>query len=79
MEKIKSGNPAPAGNMDKADFLAFVEELQMIREKFNNATYFSTLPIEHSYANFNEGMDTAVEAVMQVYSEIVLTEVQNQN
>lgn len=76
----ESGTTTPqTGEMNKTDFLTLVKDLQVIREKFNNTTYFSSMPIEHSYTNFNEAMDTAIEAVIQVYSEIVLIEVQNQN
>ena len=49
--------------MDKNKILQFV-------------MYFSTIPVEHLEINFNEGMDRAVEAVLFLYGEIVLDEIQ---
>lgn len=63
--------------MKKADALQFVTQLQELRDCFDDATYFSTLPIDHCRLNFHEGMDKAVEAVIAVYAELVLIEIQN--
>ena len=63
--------------MNKAAILKYVTELQKLRDRFDTDTYFSTLPIDHCRVNFHEGMDRAVEAVMAVYAEQVLDEIQD--
>lgn len=62
--------------MNKENVLQYVQELQELRDRIDNDTYFSTLPIDHLRINFSEGMDRAVEAVMGVYGEMVLDEIQ---
>lgn len=65
--------------MDKNEILQYVTELQELRERFTNYTFFSNLPIEHCEMNFEEGIDRAVEAVLSVYAEEVLAEIQLRN
>nr|DAM84472.1 MAG TPA: hypothetical protein [Caudoviricetes sp.] len=65
--------------MDKNEILQYVTELQELRERFTNYTFFSNLPIEHYEMNFEEGIDRAVEAVLSVYTEEVLAEIQLRN
>ena len=62
--------------MDKNKILQFVAQLQELRDNVEDFMYFSTIPVEHLEINFNEGMDRAVEAVLFLYGEIVLDEIQ---
>ena len=62
--------------MDKNKILQFVAQLQELRDNVEDFKYFSTIPVEHLEINFNEGMDRAVEAVLFLYGEIVLDEIQ---
>lgn len=62
--------------MNKEDVLQYVQELQELRDRIDNDTYFLTLPIDHLRINFSEGMCRAVEAVVGVYGEMVLDEIQ---
>lgn len=63
--------------MNKDETLQYVAQLQELRDRFDTDTYFLQLPIEHCRINFCNGIDRAVEAVMAVYSELVLAEIQN--
>lgn len=65
--------------MDKTVILQYVTELQELRDRFDNDTFPTTLPIEHCTENFHDGIDRAVEAVMAVYADIVLKEIQDRN
>lgn len=65
--------------MNKAGILQHVTELQKLREKINGTMDCNALPIEHIQINFNEGLDRAVEAVLLLYAEIVLDEIQVEN
>ena len=62
--------------MDKNKILQFVAQLQELRDNVEDFMDFSTIPVEHLEINFNEGMDRAVEAVLFLYGEIVLDEIQ---
>ena len=62
--------------MDKNKILQFVAQLQELRDNVEDFMYFSTIPVEHLEINFNEGMDRAVEAVLFLYGEIELDEIQ---
>ena len=62
--------------MDKNKILQFVAQLQELRDNVEDFMYFSTIPVEHLEINFNEGMDRAVEAVLFLYGEIGLDEIQ---
>lgn len=63
--------------MNKNKILQYVTELQELRDRFDSELFPTTLPVEHCLVNFNEGMDQAVEAVMVVYSDIILEEIQS--
>lgn len=63
--------------MNKDETLQFVQDLQELRNDIENCMYFSVLPVDHIRINFSEGIDRAVEAVMAVYCELVLVEIQN--
>ena len=63
--------------MNKNKILQYVTELQELR--VDSELFPTTLPIEHCLVNFNEGMDQAVEAVMAVYANTVLEEIQNRH
>ena len=65
--------------MNKNKILQYVTELQELRDRFDSELSPTTLPIEHCLVNFNEGMDQAVEAVMAVYANTVLEEIQNRH
>ena len=62
--------------MNKNKVLQYVTELQELRDRFDSELFPSTLPVEHCLVNFHEGMDQAVEAVMAVYADIILEEIQ---
>lgn len=63
--------------MNKNNMLCYVTQLQELRERFDNETYFLQRPIDHCRVNFGVAIDRALEAVMQVYSDLVLEEIQN--
>ncbi|MFR8083084.1 MAG: hypothetical protein ACLU6Z_16120 [Odoribacter splanchnicus] len=65
--------------MNKNKILQYVTELQELRDRFDSELFPATLPVEHCLVNFNEGMDQAVEAVMAVYANTVLEEIQNRH
>ena len=62
--------------MNKESILNLVTELQQLRCKFNDQTQHPSIEIEHCRINFNESFDDAIESVCEVYSEIVLDEVE---
>lgn len=63
--------------MNKNKILQYVTELQEFRNRFVSELFPATLPVEHCLVNFHEGMDQAVEAVMAVYADIILEEIQS--
>ena len=65
--------------MNKNKILQYVTELQELRDRFDSKLFPTTLPVEYCLVNFHEGMDQAVEAVMAVYAELVLNEIQNRH
>lgn len=62
--------------MNKAVILQYVTELQELRDRFDTDTFPTILPIEHCNQNFHDGIDRAVEAVMAIYADIILDDIQ---
>ena len=63
--------------MNKNIILHYGTELQEFRNRFVSELFPATRPVEHCLVNFHEGMDQAVEAVMAVYADIILEEIQS--
>lgn len=62
--------------MNKDNILQYVTEFLELRDRFDSELFPTTLPVEHCLVNFHEGIDQTVKAVMAVYADIILEEIQ---